>query len=186
VILYLLADTSGSTARNRFNDAWNQALPRLVDTIGDTAGLDTRICLMSYATEAQIRIPLACVEDIVAIPWMAPTGLSSLVAGLRLLRRTVHEDRHQLASDGIATGGVTALVVTDGLPTDRDADVLAERDRLDVAGITLHVACPVGPEALAFAGLRATLHPIAGATTGEVASAIVAAARSSVERSPVP
>jgi uncharacterized protein YegL len=172
--LYVLVDTSGSTARLGFNDGWNRALPLLVGAVEDTAGHDCRVCLLSYATDAQVRVALTAVRDLTVIPSMPPAGLSSLAAGLRLLARTIREDRDQLASDRIESGPSTALILADGLPTDSDADVLAARDLLTGDPTALHVGFPEADDALAFAGLRAKPHPMAVGDADRVTRAIVA------------
>jgi uncharacterized protein YegL len=178
--VYLLADTSGSTARGGFADGWRRAQPRLV-AAAERGG--HRICFLSYADDATLRVPLMPARDLVFIPEMRASGLSSLAAGLRLLAGVADQDRRQLETDGIPAGPAVAVVVADGLPTDRDERLLAARDTL--AGDTeLHLAVPPGEDRLALAALRAVLHPIPAAGAEEVAEALIAAVEAAVAMSP--
>lgn len=171
--VYVLADTSGSTVRDGFNEGWHLALPRLV-ALAEASGPDSRICFLSYDDEAQMRMPLIKAQDVTMIPWMPPGGLSSLASGLHLLARTTREDRQQLGTDGIPIGSVATLVVAHGLPTDSDDDVLAARE--SVQG-ELYVTAPLDGDRLAYAGLRASVHPMSTGTPGRVARSIIEAAR---------
>jgi Mg-chelatase subunit ChlD len=178
--VYLLADASGSTARGGFAGGWRTAEPRLV-ALAERGG--HRICFLSYADEATLRVPLTPASDLVFIPEMRAYGLSSLAAGLRLLAGVVDQDRRQLSTDGIPTGRAVAVVVADGLPTDRDDHVLAARDALG-DGTDLHLAVPPGEDRLALAGLRARLHPIPANGAEEVATSITKALAAALGGSP--
>lgn len=180
-LFYVLADTSGSTSRNGFNAGWNQALPRLVTAAEEVVGAECRMCLMTYGSDAALQVPLTGTRDVTMLPWVPPAGLSSLAAGLRLLARTVREDRELLVFDGITVEAAVALVVADGLATDPDDQVLAARDVL-ADECALHIAFPGDEDELAFAGLRATRHPLRAGDADRVADSIVQAARATLGR----
>ncbi|MGX6603195.1 hypothetical protein ACWKSP_13795 [Micromonosporaceae bacterium Da 78-11] len=176
--VYLLADTSGSTVRDGVNEGWHLALPQLV-AVAERYGPDSRICVLTYADEATLQVPLISAHDLGMIPWMPPGGLSSLAAGLRLLARVIGADLRQLSFDGLTSGRVLTLVVAHGLPTDPVDEVLEAREPLDGTphGTALHVIAPPGEDTLALAGLRATVHPMDVGDPGRVAGSIVRAAQ---------
>ena len=178
--VYVLADTSGSTARGGFADGWRRAQPRLV-AAAERGG--HRICFLSYGDDATLRVPLIPARDLAFIPHMRAYGLSSLAAGLRLLAGVVDQDRRQLDTDGIPAGPAVAVVVADGLPTDRDERLLEARDALP-GDTELHLAVPPGEDRLALAGLRAVLHPIPAGGADEVAAAVTAALEAAVADRP--
>jgi Mg-chelatase subunit ChlD len=178
--VYLLADTSGSTARGGFADGWRRAQPRLVAAV-ERGG--HRICFLSYADDATLRVPLLAARDLAFIPEMPAYGLSSLAAGLRLLAGVVDQDRRQLSADGITAGRAVAVVVADGLPTDPDERVLEARDALG-DDTDLHLAVPPGEDRLALAGLRAVLHPLPDRDADKVAASITGAVESALAGTP--
>lgn len=179
--VYLLADTSGSTVRDGFNAGWNFALPLLVALAEQSDG--GRISFLSYADDAALHVRLTPARDLTMIPWMPPGGLSSMAAGLRLLGRTIGEDRRQLRSDGLPPARAVTVVVADGLPTDADEEVLDAREQLAREATALHVAAPPGEDLLALAGLRAAVHPVRAGDAATVAGSIVAAAQAALTAS---
>ncbi|MCU7727003.1 hypothetical protein ODJ79_25020 [Actinoplanes sp. KI2] len=170
-LMYVLADTSGSTVRDDFHEGVHLALPHLVHLAEDRGA---RFCLAGYGDDARIQVTLIGAGDLTMIPRMPPGGLSSLAAGLRAVAAAVEHDLRQLRSDGIEPGRPVTMVLAHGLGTDRDEQVLEAR--LPLAG-DLHVSAPAAEDRLAFAGLGATLHPMRLGSAGTVAGSIVAATR---------
>src|SRR6185312_7085792 len=82
-LLCLLIDTSGSTSRGAFNAAVNAALPRILTAV-ERRDPARRICLASYGTGAEIRVPPAPAGRVPLLPALTTGGLSSLASGLRL------------------------------------------------------------------------------------------------------
>jgi Mg-chelatase subunit ChlD len=157
-LLCLLIDISGSTSRASFNAAVNAALPR-IRTAVERRDPARRICLASYGTSAEIRVPPIPAGQIDSFPALTAGGLSSLAAGLRLVARTLAEEAVRPVAAGIAGPEAVVVVFADGLPTDPDEQVLAARAELDAVGpVTIHVACAGAAPALALAGLRARTH----------------------------
>jgi hypothetical protein len=177
VAVYLLVDTSGSTVRDGFSAACNQVLPGIVEAVGQRTG--ALFSLLSFGTAASVLVRLSDPVSIHVIPPLVPSGLSSLVAGLRLLAGCIDEDARQLLADGIEWHPPFAFVLADGLPTDPDAEVLAAREALDdvLAGITarLHAALPGDTDRLAVAGLQMIFHPLLPATPADLPASILAA-----------
>lgn len=170
-LMYVLADTSGSTVRDGFHEGVHLALPHLVH-LAESRGV--RFCLAGYGDGARLQVTLIGAGDLTMIPRMPAGGLSSLAAGLRVVAAAVGHDVSQLRSDGIEPGRPVTLVLAHGLGTDRDEQVLEARRPL--AG-DLHVSAPAGEDRLAYAGLGATLHPMRLGSAGTVAGSVVAAAR---------
>ncbi|MBO3737808.1 vWA domain-containing protein [Actinoplanes flavus] len=154
-VVYLLLDVSGSTVRNGFHQRAAQALPAVVDRIERARGDQAWLGMVTYADQAALLIPLTRVTGLHHLPVPRPGGFSSLAAGLRMLASCTAHDTDQLAADGFATPRPIVVIVADGLPTDRDTDVLAARAALDA---DVHALLPGHVPALAAAGLRATLH----------------------------
>ena len=174
ILLYLLVDVSGSTVRHGFHAGIVRALPAVVGHLAQAHGAQGRLSVLTYATEAALLIPMTRVADLDVLPVPSTGGLSSLVAGFELLAATAGPDRAVLHADGLAAPRPTVLVVADDLPTDRDEEVLAARDRLDA---DLHVVLPGDVPALAVAGLRATRHRLARGTPEQVAASVGDAVR---------
>jgi uncharacterized protein YegL len=171
--LYFLADTSGSTVRDGVNAGWNLVLPEIVSYL-ETTCPDRPLSMLSYGSDARLRVPLTPVRDVMALPWMPPHGLGSLAAGLRLLGSVAGDDHRQLAADGAAPGRPLVVVIADDLPTDDATDLLAARDGLTV---DLHLVVPAGVDALALAGLRASVYPLRVGDPRAVADSILAVVR---------
>lgn len=183
VAVYLLVDTSGSTVRDGFSAACNQVLPGVVEAVGQRTG--ALFSLLSFGTAASVLVRLSDPASIRVIPPLIPSGLSSLVAGLRLLAGCIDEDARQLSADGIGWRPPFAFVLADGLPTDPDVEVLAAREALDdfPAGTTarLHAALPGDTARLAVAGLRMIFHPLLPATSADLPATILAAIEHSLK-----
>jgi uncharacterized protein YegL len=174
--VYVLVDTSGSTARGGFAAACAQLLPMLIDAAAQRAGL--LISVLCYGTQARLLVGLNAPGDISMIPVLVPGGLSSLAAGLRLLAESVRQDARQLVADGIDCLPPAVLVLADGLPTDDDASLLAAANAL--ADVAPGMAAPVcamplpvvteGAALLAIRGLGMDYLPLASGTPDAVAS----------------
>ncbi|GIF73801.1 vWA domain-containing protein [Asanoa siamensis] len=177
VLLYLVVDVSGSTVRRGFHGGVVRALPGIVGDLERTGGDDAWLSMITYSTEAAVLIPLTRARDVQVLPAPRAGGFSSLAAALRLLVGTVGSDAALLRADGLTAPEPTVLVVADGLPTDRDEDVLAARDAIEA---DLHLALPADVPALAAAGLRGTRHPLTLGTPEEVAASVCDAARRAV------
>jgi len=173
-LFYLMVDVSGSTVRRGFLAGVTRALPAVV---GEIVQAESRLAVLTYATEAAVLIPMTRVSDLDVLPAPVAGGLSSLVAGFDLLADVAGQDRAVLTADGLPAPRPTVLVVADDLPTDRDEDVLAARNRVDA---DLHVALPDDVPALAVAGLRATRHQLVLGAPEEVTASLCAAVRTAL------
>ena len=176
MLLYLLIDTSGSTARRHVNDGINLALPGFVAALEERHGPTGRFCLASYSGEASIRVPLTRAVDIALLPALPAEGLSSLAAGFTAVAAAVAADREHLIGDGEYPGAPAVVVVADGLPTDAGPALLEARSALDLAGVTdVDLVVPAAADSLAVAGLRVRRHDLDVSSPASVAGSAVAA-----------
>lgn len=150
-----------------------RALPSIVALL-EAAGDDSSLTMVAFATTASVTVPMTRAADVALLPAMATGGFSSLAAAFRLLATTISDDTRQLVADGRTPHRATVVVIADGLPTDRDDDVLDARDRLDA---DLHLILPPDVPALPVAGLRGRRHRLEGDAPAEVAASIEAAMR---------
>jgi hypothetical protein len=178
--VYLLIDSSGSTVRNGFLNACHAAMPAVIAELErHGAGGRVLVCMLRYGDDASVYVALQPVQNLSVIPPLVPSGLSSLAAGLRLLARRIEDDAGQLAADGVRYGTPVAVVLADGLPTDRAADVLAARAALDEehpwGRPALTVAMPGQVDELAVAGLGARFHRLDDEAPGRLEASVVSA-----------
>jgi hypothetical protein len=156
--IYLLLDTSGSTARSRFVTAYNRCLPQLVDTLSSRTAPEPRLSVITYGTPAAVVLQLAPPAEIQHIPMLRPGGFGSLVAGFELLLRTMRSDLSQLEADLCTFDQPLAVVVGDDLPPDRAGPLLAARQALGRLGEgrapRLGVVMPLTVDFLPVSGLR--------------------------------
>lgn len=171
--VYLLLDTSGSTARGGFADGRDQAMPLVVDQAARHGGL--ALAVLMYGTRADTLVWLGDPADIKLIPVVRPGGLSSLAAGLRLLADSVRADIARLTADGVGCLPPAVLIVADGLPTDEAGALLDARADLaaalkDTGGSPPPLfAVPAATDRLAVAGLRMGFYPLDTATPATLA-----------------
>lgn len=184
--VYVMIDTSGSTRRGGFAVGSQLALPQIVDAAASHPGL--LVSVLGYGSRADTLVWLTQPAGIELIPAVTPTGLSSLAAGLRLLAESVGQDASRLAADGIVCLPPAVLVLADGLPTDRAADLFDARSALDDAldaavhraadsgalGPAPVFAAPLDTDPLAVAGLRMTFEPLARGTPADLAASVAA------------
>jgi uncharacterized protein YegL len=168
LLLYVLADASGSTIRDHVNEGLNLAFPRLVTAVEQRFGDAGRFCLISYSSDATVRVPLTRAVDLTMIPPLPPSGLSSMAVGLRLLATTIAAD---LADTDIP--GVPAVaLIADDLSTDDGRDLLAARASISVP---LVVVLPSDTDPLAVAALDARVHSLDRGSPERACESIVAA-----------
>ena len=181
--IYLVIDTSGSTVRDRWIDACNSVLPRVVESLEERQGHRSEqaylLCLLTYATTATLQFGLMDVSEINTLPALTPGGFSSLASALALLNEAVIADMIQLRSDGMGYAVPKVTVVMHGLPTDSASELVTIRSQ-DSGGspsMCLHAVCPVGVDPLALRGLgfhTATFVEDASASS-KLAAAVVGA-----------
>jgi uncharacterized protein YegL len=118
---YLVLDVSSSMAGAGI-EAINAALPGLLDEISSNLIVadKTRFCLITFASEAEVALPLCDLSEVDAMPVLHPSGLTSYARAFDLLRRTIAADVEQLKAEGIAVYRPTVFFMTDGNPNGDD------------------------------------------------------------------
>lgn len=118
---YLVLDVSSSMVGEGI-EAINVALPGLLDEISTNLIVadKTRFCLITFASEAQVALPLCDLSEVQAMPVLYPSGLTSYAKAFRLLRNTIASDVQRLKDAGAAVYRPTVFFMTDGNPNGDD------------------------------------------------------------------
>jgi uncharacterized protein YegL len=118
---YLVLDVSSSMAGEGIRSL-NTALPGLLDEISTNLIVadKTRFCLLTFATQAQVALPLCDLSEIEAMPPLQASGLTSYANAFRLLHTTIVEDVARLKKEGVAVFRPTVFFMTDGNPNGDD------------------------------------------------------------------
>lgn len=118
---YLVLDVSSSMVGEGI-DAINTALPGLLDEISTNLIVadKTRFCLITFASDAEVALPLCDLSEVQAMPVLRPTGLTSYHKVFRLLRTTIAADVERLKRSGAAVYRPTVFFMTDGNPNGDD------------------------------------------------------------------
>jgi uncharacterized protein YegL len=145
--IYLVCDLSGSMRSGGRVEAVRDALVALRDAIwaNPVVSDQARIGVLGFSGRARVLLPLCDIAMADELPVLEPDGLTSYGAVLRLLRETVRTDGAQLAGDGYRVWRPMVFFVSDGEPTDPQADWTNELAEL------LDLSNPVRPEIVAFA-----------------------------------
>jgi uncharacterized protein YegL len=135
---YLVCDVSWSMVESNALDACNQILPSL------TAALekDPIICdkvrfgVIDFSDTAQVLLPLCDLLEQSTLPNFEGRGGTSFKAAFELLRTQIERDVNQLKADGFMVHRPAVFFLSDGVPTDLQADweaAFAELTRFDKA-----------------------------------------------------
>jgi uncharacterized protein YegL len=118
---YLVLDVSSSMVGEGI-EAINRALPGLLDEISTNLIVadKTRFCLITFASEAEVALPLCDLSEVDAMPVLHPSGLTSYAKAFSLLRRTIDDDVMRLRGEGITVFRPTVFFMTDGNPNGED------------------------------------------------------------------
>ncbi|MDH6226799.1 VWA domain-containing protein [Streptomyces sp. MJP52] len=120
---YLVCDESGSMAGGGV-DAINGALPDLHDEISSNPAVadKARFSMIGFSTSATVLQPLVDLSEIDALPGLSAGGVTSFAEAFRLLRNTIQKDVDQLKAEGHSVFRPVVFFMSDGAPTDTDAD----------------------------------------------------------------
>ncbi len=145
--IYLVCDLSASMRSDGRVDAVRGALVDLRDAIwaNPVVSDQARVGLLGFSGRAHVLLPLCDIAMTDELPELAPDGLTSYGAALRLLRETLRADEAQLTADGYRLWRPLVFFLSDGEPTDPQADWLGELARL------LDRSNPARPEIVTFA-----------------------------------
>ncbi|NYV78292.1 VWA domain-containing protein [Streptomyces sp. UH6] len=129
---YLVCDESGSMAAGGV-DAINGALPDLHDEISSNPAVadKARFAMIGFSTDATLLQPLVDLSEIDSLPSLSAGGVTSFAAAFRLLKSTIQTDVDQLKSEGHSVFRPVVFFMSDGGPTDTDADWRGALKELD-------------------------------------------------------
>lgn len=157
--IYLVCDLSASMRGEGRAEALQDALSALRDAVFANPVVSdcARTGVICFASDAWVALPLCDLASVDELPILEPRGLTSYAAAFRLLRKTIAEDVAQLAGDRYRVSRPMVFFVSDGEPTDRQAEWTAERTGL--------LDDPAGPEIVAFAVGEAKARTMAAVAT---------------------
>lgn len=123
---YLLVDVSYSMSGEPIK-AVNEILPEIIDAIqaSPTLGDVVRLGAVSFSDTARVVLRLGDLRDVDQIPEFKIEGGTSYAAGFRQLRKDIDSDLAQLKSDGFKVYRPAVFFITDGEPTDEQAELNA-------------------------------------------------------------
>ncbi|MGW3992447.1 vWA domain-containing protein [Amycolatopsis sp. NPDC004772] len=121
---YIVIDASYSMSGKKIDSA-NRIIVQVRDALAQNPILSdkVRIGLVDFADDAQVQLPLCDVLDpSLSMPVVKPRGGTSYVAAFRLLRSTVAANIKQLKGDGFKVHRPAVFFLSDGAPTDPQAE----------------------------------------------------------------
>jgi uncharacterized protein YegL len=129
---YVVADVSYSMGQSGALDELNKVLPQVADAIDANPMLGdlVRLGAMDFSDDARVVLRLGDLRDVHTLPTFTPRGRTSYAAAFRLLRQEIEKDLAQLRSDNFKTYRPAVFFITDGEPTDDDAELQAAFEAL--------------------------------------------------------
>lgn len=160
---YLVVDVSYSMSGKKIASA-NQILGRVRDALAENPILSdkVRIGLIDFSNDAQVQLPLCDLLDpSLTLPVLSVRGGTSYVAAFDRLRAEIAANIKQLKVDGYRVHRPAVFFLSDGAPTDPDADWQAAFARLtgDPAYPNM---IPFGVDEADGATLARVVHPATG------------------------
>lgn len=129
---YVLADVSYSMTQTNTGDgtspldALNTVVHSLKDALDESPILSDKIrfALVDFSDDARTQIPLCDLMkvDVSSIPKLTARGGTSFVAAFNAIRQQIDSDVRQLKADGHKIHRPAVFFLTDGEPTDPEAD----------------------------------------------------------------
>jgi uncharacterized protein YegL len=129
---YVVVDVSLSMKASHAIDSANEILPKVADAIDKSPSLAdiVRFGAMDFSDDARVVLRLGDLRDVHTLPTFAARGRTSYAAAFRLLRQEIEKDIAQLRSDNFKVYRPAVFFITDGEPTDDDAELRAAFDAL--------------------------------------------------------
>lgn len=121
---YLVIDVSWSMDGDNLLAA-NEIVPTLVEVLAQNPILadKVRFGLIDFSDTAQVLLPLCDLLDPnLALPGLAVRGGTSYAAAFRALRKQIEQDVLQLKADNFSVHRPAVFFLSDGAPTDDDAE----------------------------------------------------------------
>ena len=157
---YILCDESASMAYNGGIDSINKALPDLHATIAadPLSNERARICVIAFADDVEVLVPLAQVTDIDMMPGVQERGASNYGKVFRMLKALISQDIANLRADGYQVLRPAVFFISDGEPSDFDWQESHSK-------LTDRASNPHAPNIIAFGVDSADAKTIAGVGT---------------------
>lgn len=122
---YLIVDVSYSMAGSKI-DAANSVLRELSDALAVNPIISdkVRFSLLDFADDASVQLPLCDLTGLDAgqLPVLEPRGGTSYASAFRELKACILHDSSQLKADGYKVHRPAVFFLSDGQPTDDDAE----------------------------------------------------------------
>ncbi|MBB2943458.1 uncharacterized protein YegL [Actinoplanes lutulentus] len=121
---YLLVDVSYSMEGAPLR-AVNQILPEVIDAIEEspTLGDVVRLGALDFANDAQTVLQLGDLRNVKNIPVFTCRGATSYAAAFHKLRKDIERDMAEMKADGFKVYRPAVFFITDGAPTDQQAEL---------------------------------------------------------------
>jgi uncharacterized protein YegL len=121
---YVVTDVSFSMSGDKIKKV-NNILPSIVDALSENPILSdkVRIGLIDFSDDARVQLRLCDVlEPTLTLPTLGVRGGTSYAAAFRLLRTEIADNVKQLKVDGYLVHRPAVFFLSDGEPTDREAE----------------------------------------------------------------
>lgn len=168
---YLVIDVSWSMDGDNLQAA-NNIMPTLVDVLGQNPILadKVRFGLVDFSDTAQVLLPLCDLLDPnLTLPGLAVRGGTSYAAAFRALRKQIEQDVLQLKADNFSVHRPAVFFLSDGAPTDDEAEwraafaELTEYDRQTNTGFAMYPnLIPFGVDNADPKVMQQLIHPATG------------------------
>jgi len=121
---YLVADASYSMSQDGKIDTLNSLLPQLRDELvrNPVVGDMVRFGLIDFSDDATVVLPLTDIRSIEVLPLLETRGGTSFGAAFTMLKQQIEADYAQLNADGFTIKRTTVVFLSDGAPTDDEAE----------------------------------------------------------------
>lgn len=129
---YLVCDVSYSMVESGSLDEANHILPALVQALEKDPIISdkVRFGVIDFSDDARVLLPLCDLLEQTSLPALEGRGKTSYKAAFDLLRNQIESDVNQLKADGYQVHRPAVFFLSDGAPTDSEADWKASFDAL--------------------------------------------------------
>lgn len=124
---YIVVDVSYSMRESGALDAASMLLPQVHEAvIKEPIIADVvRLGMIDFSDDARVQVRLSDLRDVTTFPQLAERGGTSYAAAFRHLRQEIERDIKQLKADNFRVYRPVVFFITDGQPTDGDAELRA-------------------------------------------------------------
>jgi uncharacterized protein YegL len=128
---YVICDASSSMRGARITSV-NEGLPEIHRVISSDPVISekVRFGIISFASSAQVVLPLCCLSDLTKMPEIKAKGRTNFEDAICVARETILKDINDLKSKGFSVLRPVVYFITDGRPTGswiRERDAWVDR-----------------------------------------------------------